>query len=463
MSTRRSIQPLFGAFVMLSACSSKITPAPDRTGPPLLTPVEVTVDGKKLDNTFQIEGALMVTQGARVGRWTNGKVEWVGETPLIEDRSVGYVHKVSGKWPDAVDALYSNPSGRWNRSSYVAVTGKRNPPTEKGKALVSGGATDHIAAIVKLGNSTFVVERGFMGRFIEFTVIDGPAIPHKPKLAKDEGCERQSNPRFKGPPDEFVNLEVAVLPLAIESTRNGYLVSIGQHCKTEKWTAEVWDPNGKSMLLDLPIVYSRDAPHSDGTPALFRGKGNDLWFLAHPTAPILHFENGAFERVEGVTKPFITAFASPDGTLHASDGQTIHRYDQARWENAAHLPWTEDDGSMTYYDGSFWIDGKELRPNGGLEPRPDCSTPYVHIADGDNVDEMAAKTTAAKTALSTFPDGSSITLVRYQKAFHHFLGAAVRSTKQAESLAKHLQTSLGSDFPRPLCFEPPTGSITIHL
>ena len=85
-----------------------------------------TPDGSHPDELFAIEGALMVLQGLRVGRIVGDKIEWLEKTVPDLGPAVGgsRIYFIGGKWPDAVDALYTSNNGRAPMPSYHPLTGK---------------------------------------------------------------------------------------------------------------------------------------------------------------------------------------------------------------------------------------------------------------------------------------------------------------------------------------------------
>lgn len=258
---------------------------------------------------------------------------------------------------------------------------------------------------------------------------------------------------------------VAVQPSMFGASRAGTIVSIGYQCRGEGKrgvpAAEIWGSDGKSRVVKLPV--SEEDFGWLGARKLFRGKGDELWFSTDPEddkrAPVLiHYKDGAFEKVEGPGGRIQTITTAPTGELYASDGEVLHRRDEAGWTPVARLDWPRSFHVLAFHEGTFWgaMDQTvyRLKPGVGPAAREGCATPLVYITDVEPNTAGTSKHPKTVEALSTFPEAKDIELLVFRAADRPRLGVAVKSNAQGRSVIEHLRPLLTDVQPRLLCHAP---------
>ncbi len=399
-----------------------------------------------------IEGALMVSEGQRVGRLVTRSNEDAGSSPTIE--WVGKIPKgspalgdnilrsVRGRWPDAVGAEYTSSNGRALQPTYRLLTGRTASFT-----IAEGGGLGWLSGVAIVGES--VVAAGWsMFEGTQLFTLRGPKLARH-ALTVSEACK----------PDEYTKPDYgpeppAVSPYRFGATSAGTLLTIGTTCQKRGPHAEVWDKSsGKSRLVDLRPWW-KDAGFSI---EILTGPGDELWATQGAWDPILHYRDGTFEPLPPLDKPVRDVFVSPRGELHVSDGETIHRRDEGRWTPVATLEKPSAVSKLAMDGETFWAESgpniAKLRETARAPLPGGCATPFVYlyeVADNNAKDFTFPST---RKALSAFPEASAVRLVEFQDGKRH-LGVTVTSKAQGEALVAHVKATMKDERPRLHCYAP---------
>lgn len=406
--------------------------------------VELTLPDGRADALFEIDGALMVSQGQRVGRLIEGRVEWVGKVPPGGAAGPSVVSSVMGRWPDEVDAVYTSSTGRAPMPTFFPINGKGMSHT-----FAPGGGAGWVTGTAKLGASTLLAGWSSAEGY-ELITVRGPAVSRKPKTPAEAGCKAGEI----APSDADRPTTPAVAPSAIFATPGGTLLTIGRLCEKRGPVAEVWDGPGASRIVDLS-PWMKELAYF---PKILRGVGEEAWILNDGKGgELLRFAGGAFTAAPRLDKPVKNAFVSPKGQLHASDGATIWRLDGARWLAVAKVDWPTTFRTMAIdHDGALWAGqgGVYRLRETPATPMSDCKTPFVHLYDVSPKNEENATFPATQKALSTFPGVSELSLVEFREPTVRRLGVVVTSAAQGEAVVAHVVANMVDEHPRLVCYEP---------
>ncbi|MDC0744541.1 hypothetical protein [Polyangium mundeleinium] len=392
---------------------------------------------------FGIEGGLAVVEDLRVGRLVDGeRIEWVGQ--IVDDnKHLGGSHIVSvhGRFPDAVDVIYQSNEGRAPQPTYFPLTGKG----ERFR-VGDGGSPGVIAGVATVGESTLVSAMMYEGYV--FKTVRGPARVYKHLSHAAAGCRPEDEFRFMGHTGEVP----AIAPRAFAATETGTMMTVGFNCGKGNPAAEVWEKSGKSR----PLALSPFLLDMQYRPEFLKGRGDELFLFPGKGEPILHYVNGKFGSLPRLDKPFKRAFVS-NGQLHASDGRTIHRFDDGRWTPIAHLAWPTSFDTMALEKDTLWASAGmtvlKLRETKSIAFEDGCPTPFVYLYDvaPQNAPDFTFPTT--QKALSTFEGAADLGLVEFFEGTRR-LGITVKSKAQGEAVVAHLKATMTDEDPRLLCYAP---------
>ncbi|HVK66151.1 MAG TPA: hypothetical protein VM694_16825 [Polyangium sp.] len=412
---------------------------------PTLAAEPFAPEGTRPELLFGIEGGLAVVEGLRVGRIVDGeRIEWVG-TIVDDNKHFGGSHIVSvhGRFPDAVDVVYDSNEGRAPQPAYVPLTGKGVQ-----FRVGDGGSPGRISGVTAAGASTVVVAMDYTPGF-HIKTVRGPGLVYKFTPFETAGCKKDEELRFLG----HQGVLPAVVPSTFAATSTGTLVTMGMLCEKRGPTAEVWDQPGASRLVDLGGWIKE----IDVRPKLLRGNGDDLFLYAGKKNPILRFRGGTFEPLPRLDGPFEDVFVSSNGQIHASDGRTIHRFDDGRWTPIAHLAWPTSFDTMALEKDTVWASKGmtvlKLRETKSIAFEDGCPTPFVYLYDvaPQNAPDFTFPTT--QKALSTFEGAADLGLVEFFEGTRR-LGITVKSKEQGEAVVAHLKATMKDEDPRLLCYAP---------
>lgn len=455
----------FGFLALLALSCSKSAPAPEKeplaissiptvapSSSAALTPVQAPKDAlpllvpdKPIEATkgfgfYAIDGAFIVVDGLRVGRYVDDKVEWLGAVPKLNEAFGGsHIDTVTGVWPD-VDVHYSSDNGRAAQPSVYPLTGKGREVM-----FAPGGGLGWIAGSVRLGKTTLVAGVDYyLGS--RFETLRGPTITISPKAAEDAGCDLAKL-------SEHDTQKIAVRFSAVAVTGKGNLVTVGHLCDDRtRPAAEIWDQPGKSRIVELGDLLH----HLDYFPKLFVGKGDEFWLVSRD---IIHYLDGKFEKLPLPTHALTTVFVSATGKLHGIANRELLRYDDGKWTPIARVPRGTKYSTIVMDEaGTIWV------ANGGIaklrEAREDekeapCKTPFVYLYEVSWKNENKYTFPSTRKALASFPDVAKIKLVEYRD-WGRKLGVQVESEEQGEAVIKHIKANMKDEFPELVCLVPAT-------
>ena len=467
METSLKVALLFLLAASGAACHNKETPVADKPAPtssaasavtaaptssaatlreiPTLVAEKFAPPGGIPTRLYPIEGALMVTEGHRVGRIAGDGVEWIGQIPkdhpALGENVLGSVH---GRFPDLVGALYMSGNGRAPEPTYFPLGNKKAGSYR----VAEGGGAGWINGVARLGDTIVLSTYSMMTNAV-LVPVRGPKLARITTKGPQAGCkdgEVWKNGFGPEPP--------AISPAGLESTPDGTLVSIGKLCEKRGPAAEIWDKAGKSRIVDLSRFWKTLSYH----PTLLKGPGDELFALTDRWSPILHYRNGDFEAVPSLDHPVDLLFVSPKGVLHASDGRVIHRYEGGKWIPGFLLPDGARYTTMAIDEsGGLWAQGasiERLRP-GPAKPAPEgCKTRFVYLYVVSEKNPKDFTFPSTRRALSSFPDIGSVSLVEIQDQGSRRLGATAPSEAVGKALVAHIKATMKDEDPRLFCYEP---------
>ncbi len=448
-------------FVALSALScSKSAPAPEkepvvapsapvvapsasvalvpvqapRDALPLLVPDE-PLEGTKSSSFYAIDGAFILVNGLRVGRYVDGKVEWLGALPETNESLGGsQIDNVTGVWPD-VDVHYSSKNARASQPSVYPITGKGSSVT-----FGPGGGLGWIVGSVRLGKTTLIAGVDYyLGS--RFETLRGPTVTITPKAAEDAGCDLAKL-------SEHDPQKIAVRFAAVGVTGKGTLVAVGHLCDDRtKPAVEIWDQPGKSRIVELGHLM----PRLDYFPKLLVGKGDEFWLVSRG---IVHYLDGKLEKLPLPTHAITTVFVSAAGKLHGIANRELLRYDDGQWTPVAQVPrGTKYRTIVMDETGTIWVDHSgiaKLRAAREDEKETPCKTPFVSLYEVSWKNENKYTFPSTRKALASFPDVAKIKLVEYRD-WGRKLGVQVESEEQGEAVIKHIKENMKDEFPELVC------------
>lgn len=434
-----------------SAVGSSTAAAPPPTIPAYAIE-PFTPDGTKLTAAFAIEGAVMVTDGVRVGRVDGDKVEWVGKIPRVTTSyGENSVYMVSGRYPDRVDAFFETSQGRAPAPTFYPITGKGVSHTE---APGGGGAWLYPA---RVGETTILATSSSADGH-RLVTVRGPWLRRRHLTAK-AGC-KPGEMDTGGIPVQLEQIPT-VEPDAFEATADGTLIAIGPRCRTDKPAAEIWDKTtGASRIVELGHLW----PTLDRA-RLLKSRDGGLWAFGGPYQPVLHFDGSELRPIAMTLSPLEAIYTSPQGDLHArTKDRALHRWSEGRWIAIGRLPDADParelrdlvlDGGGTMYASRWEANGRALYRLRERErvPAPSEATcrgwfVFLYRVSPKNGPTYTYPTT--RKALSTFADASRLRLVEIDRD----LGLIVTSKAQGEAVIAHLAQTMKDETPRLFCHAP---------
>ncbi len=448
-----------------ASCKDKPTPRPDPAPPPAASsaapianaaaplPGVPTLIAEKFapaagtpDALYPVEGALMVAQGLRVGRIVGDSIEWIGQIPKDNPPfGQSILQGVHGVWPDGIGALYIS-NGRAPQPTYVSITGKGTR-----HVFGEGGSPSRFHGVFRLGE-TIVAAGWTMGTGTEFIPVRGRPVARIQITQEQAGCK----PGDKDHPDLWPE-EKALRIESIQATRQGTLVAVGGLCAQRTMTAEVWDTAGKAKLVDLSRFWSKHASYPD----LVQGSGDELWAWAGAWEPILRYHEGGFEVVPWPERPIEAIFSSPEGQLHAFDGEVIFRLGEGKWIPFARVQPAEGQKlglyGFAFQDGALWGTSRGAVYRFREGPRaeiPACTTPFVYLYKSSYKNDAKFTYPSTQKALAAFPEAASIGFVEFGQGYSRHVGVIVKDRAQGEALVAHVKATMKDESPRLFCFEP---------
>ncbi|MDI1477064.1 hypothetical protein [Polyangium sp. y55x31] len=388
-----------------------------------------------------IDGAVIVTEGLRVGRIDGERVAWFGEIP-DDNKDIGgnEIRFVWGSWPDGVDVYYSGKRGYGWRPTIVPLTGK-------GSRLMFGDEDQGgwFQGVARLGPTVIVASGNSTGR--RRSVIRGPTRTFEPIRAEQGGCKPEEVPVSRLEP-----VRLALPYWEIGATGAGTFMTVGNLCNRENALAvEVWDQQGTSRIVELSGMVK----HKAGFPTPVPGKGDELWLS---TSPVIHYKAGTFEALPPIGPRLQRLFVSPSGKLHALAGRGIFRFDEGRWTRIANLPYPMKFRSMGMDDaGTIWVRyawPARLRESKGEPAEDECTTPFVYVGEMPLPEGASYTFRTTLDALTTFPALSEISGIEYIEGGGQHFGVQVKSWAQADAVIAHIRANVPDASPERLCFAP---------
>lgn len=453
---------LLGLLATLALSCSKSNPTPEKEPPSATSavalaasasasvaanPIQAPKDGiptlvldEPIEATkgyafYPIEGAFLVVDGLRVGRYVDGKVEWIGALPEMNQSLGGSrIADVTGVWPE-VDVHFTSMNGRAQQPSVYPLTGKGNMVM-----FGAGGAISWLFGTVRFGKTTLVAgsELGLGSRF---EILRGPAILMRQTDIEKAGCDIDKMRSSK-----------ALSFSAVATTGKGTLITIGDLCDDSKRpAAEIWDEPGKSRIVKLEHLL----PKFGYFPRMLPGKGDELWI---ESKGILHYLDGKFEMLPLPTHVLKSLFVSASGKLHGVANRELLRYDDGKWTPIATVPRAAQSYRMTMDEaGTIWVSNggiSKLREARGNEGDERCTTPFVYLYDVAWGNENKFTFPTTRKVLATFPDVAKIKLMEYRDYGARRLGVQVESEAQVEALIKHVKANMKDELPEFVCYSP---------
>ncbi len=434
------------AALSASASSASAVPTAPKEIPSLMLE-QFAPGGSHPSALFAIEGALVVIEGLRVGRIEGDRIEWIDKTVPDLGAAVGgsHIDSVHGRWPDAVDVLYSSNQGRAPMPSYHALTGKG-----QGFTFQPGGGLGSIAGLARAGDSLMLAGYSSQDGY-QFVPVRGPAIIRHRQTPAEAGCKKGEVSQ-----SEYQPPAPAIAPWSLGGTRAGTLMAYGSLCEKRGPALEIWDKaTGKPRIVDL----SGFAATMGYRVQFSRAPGEDaLWVFSETGNIILHYENDKLEALPRLEHPLTHAFVSQAGELYASDGWTIQRFQDGKWSLVAHMPWLYKYSSLAVDEhDKLWISAagsvSRLKEGPSVAYHEGCATPFVFLYDvsPDNAKDFTFPST--RKALSTFPGIAELSLVEFHEGGRR-LGVEVPSKEQGEAVIEHIKASMKNEHPVLRCYAP---------
>ncbi len=300
------------------------------------------VPGSHPRRVFAIEGALVVSDGAKVGRVKGRGVQWMGTLPYPRTVGVGVldqaVHEVEGRYPDRVDVLYHYNFGRAFVGQYHALTGK-------GTHVGMGPDGSHTVGLAHLGETTLLATYGDKGndnprlQGVTIVTVRGPDLdrhltPFSARCKKNAEVELRAD---------------AIQVAAFGGTPAGTVMAMGSLCDGEEEWAEIWDAAGRSRLVQIG---------QRPTPGNFRqawpGQGDELWAL-EGGGPLVHYRDGTIDKLSLPGEVRAVA-ALPGKPFHAATSTAVFRLDGGTWTKLADLGHPIQVATLAVADdGALWI------------------------------------------------------------------------------------------------------------
>jgi hypothetical protein len=395
---------------------------------------------------FPLEGTLVVLAGEkRVGRVAGDHFEWIEKEIPPGNVAFGdhYIVSVNGKWPDEIGVIFANMNGRAPEPTYFPLTGK-------GMEHVTGpgGMWGMITGVARIEDSTILAASDMDSGTALFTVRG--KITRSQTKAPDGGCkEGEVRPNVIKADDPGVAIE----PSAIESTPAGSLVTVGKLCEKRGPAAEIWDPKGKSHIVDLSKWWKS----MSYWPHLYKGAGDELFIVDTEWQPILRVKDGQVDAVPAFERPIFNVTTSASGKLHVSDGSTIFRLDGDAWTPVARLEEPDHFKVFAMQGDDFWaFDAGLIQFKEASREVPDatCKGSFVYLFAEASTDPPNYEYPHTREKLAAFPDLDDLSLVEFSFAGAKHVGATVKTEAEGRALVAYAKEHMTDDDPRYLCFAP---------
>lgn len=428
----------------MNAPSASAPAAPAAPAVPTLVAERFESGGVHPMALFPIEGALAVVTETQIGRIADEKIEWIGKIPNDKPAFGGtMVSSVHGRWPDAVDVIYTSRNGRAPEPTFFALTGKGIR-----HVIGEGGSPARAAGLVRIGESELFVS-WTMGTGVEVTTVRGPRLVRIPTSAKTAGCK--PGELWGG---EFLTDPKAIPPNIVGATPAGTLIWIGPLCEKRAPVAEIWDAEGKSRVVELGSMAK------DGDGSFVAGKGDEAWITLDGGKTLLHYLDGKLEPVPRAGRPIQNIFVPAGGALHTNDGTTIHRRDGDRWTPVAHFTWSHGLRALTVDEkGTFWgsswaMGAVRFRATPTIDAHEGCATPFVFLYDVSSKNAKDFTFPDTRKVLSTFAEVADLRLVEVEEESTRRLGVVVKTAAQGDALMAHVRANMKGEDPTMLCYAP---------
>jgi len=430
-----------------AAPSASAATAPERAPKEVPTLVFEAFEpkGDKPQVVFGVEGAVVVTHQQRVGRIVGDEVEWLKQTIPAElgGPLATHIDEVRGRFPDAIDVLYSNESQRVPVPSYMPLTGKG-----RARSLGYSGAPSSITDLASIGDSVLLLGWSYDNDFgIIMETVRGPKLEHKQQMPTEAGCKPGEVERA-----EFMPIRPAIWARAMAASRSGTLVMVGNLCDKRGPALEVWETPAKSKFVDLsPFVKD-----IGWFPKLVAGK-DEVWLHSGKNNPIIEYKDGEAKALPKTPAPPTLAFVSTSGALHVVAGASLLRLDQGAWTELGRLSWPMLFRSFVVDGDSMWASANDkvyrVRQGKGWSFGEDCKTPFVYLYDVNPGNANKFTFPSTRKALSTFPGVAELRLVEINEGARR-LGVVVKSKEQGEALIAHVKDTMKDEDPILICHAP---------
>jgi hypothetical protein len=405
--------------------------------PPLLDLAEQFPVPEGYSGVYALEGAILVSSKNRYGKLGDQGVEWektYGAHPSFGDT---LIMSVSGVYPDGVDVITSQANGRAPLPSYSPATGKGS-----GVTFSPGGGMGWVAGIARVGETTLVAGYDSLDGGHQIITVRGPKLDRRHLTLKEGGCSGEDFPKAALTTHDF------------GATRAGTVLAFGALCDKDS-AVEMWAAGGGNKPR---IVKPPGGLRSYGND-LLRGPGDVLWIANGEDKRILEYRDGNFSQLPALPsdKKLVRALVDDAGTLHATDGGVIYRFEGGAWKTAATLVWSSDLSHLVIRDGTYWgvSLGKlvKLVPGKSIAYADGCKTPFVELYDVSPKAEPTYKFPTTTKALSTFADIEKVGLVEYYEGRRR-LGITVPSKELGDAVIAHVKANMKDEDPKLLCYEP---------
>lgn len=414
--------------------------------PPIPTLVAEEVPAAKAKESFRLRllGSHLIAVGSKtVGRVTEDGIEWVKATIAPDSSALGptSIGRVSGRWPDRIDVLFSYANPRATVPTYWPLTGKGGF-----LAFAPGGGGGSIYGVATVGDTTLVAGWDYDGGNRIMTAR-GPVV-RLSHIPSTKGCKPGEVEI-----SEFTRqIPPAVDPMSFGSSGAGTVFSIGTLCNKGGLAAEIWDAKGESKIVPLKELEGSVSYGADIIPRT----GDRAWIISYEKG-IVSFDSGTFSLVPAPPKK-ADVFVSDDDVLYANDGSEIYRRDGEQWVTVGKLAWSHALAGMQRYQNAFWGmmgEGQvgRLVPGESIEFRDGCATPFVHLYNVSYTAEPGYTFPTTRKALSSFADVEKVTLVEYREGARR-LGLAVPSKEVGLAAIAHVKATMKDEAPKLLCYQP---------
>jgi hypothetical protein len=385
---------------------------------------------------YSVGKDLMVTSQYRVGKVAGDKIEWIGKaTETMAGGGDNIVMSLWGRSADEIDVVLRNTNGRIGTAVYEPVTGK-------GFASVFGvgGAYGTVNGHAWIGDTLVIHGKDWEGP----RIVTGRGKPIERWVipAGSVGCDAQS-----------YQVQGAILTWSFGGARNGMLVAAGTHCKDDKPTLEVWQPDEKKpTLVALDQWLDKDARFDEIVP-----NGPDgVWILPYKSKKILDYRQGKVtvaHEIEGLSG----AFPANDDTVLVTARREIIELKGAERAVVGKLAWPVPLHRLVRHDGTFWAAGwgtvYKLVPGKDPTVLDECKTPFVYLYDVKPDVEPWYTFPTTRKALSSFSQAKDISLVELVEGGRK-LGVVVPSLEVGEAVVAHVKSTMKDEKPELLCYQP---------